>query len=233
MIDLNSTRSLSDRVTYLLDRVESTEDRRRYLGASVIGHACERHVQYQYLSAIGEIDAPTFSARIRRIFQRGHIFEGVVKQWLGEAGIVIEEGPSFRDDDLGMGGHTDGVVATAPEHLGIQTPCLWECKVLKDSSFKSLKKGGLKSFSATYYGQIQTYMTATGVIAPALYTALNADTMEIFCFLVEFDAHHAVGLHNRVEHVVNVTRMGELVPRMTTDPAHYQCKMCPFSGRCW
>jgi hypothetical protein len=233
-IDLNSTRTLSDRVVYLLDRIERDEEPRKHLGASVVGHPCERNVQYHLLSAMGEIDAPTFPARIRRIFDRGHRYEAVCREWFREIGIEIAEGPQFRGNGGIFAGSTDGLVVSAPSHLGIATPCLWECKTLGAKGFKSISGKGVREHSVTYYAQIQVYMAATGQTAnPALYTAVNADTMDVHCELVHYDGVTAIRMQERVTRLVQVTGMGELVPRHSTDSSHFVCKMCPFSGRCW
>lgn len=233
-IDLNSTRTLTDRVIYLLDRIERTETPRKHLGASVVGHPCERNVQYHLLAAMSEIAPPEFPSRIRRIFDRGHRYEAICREWLREVGIEIAEGPKFSSNDGVFAGSTDGLVVSAPSHLGIKTPCLWECKTLGNKGWKNISDKGVREHSVTYYAQIQVYMAATGNTAnPALYTVVNADTMDIHLELVPFDGITAVRMQERVTRLVQVTGMGELVPRHTSDPSHFQCKMCPFSGRCW
>jgi len=55
MLDFNSASSFSERVTAFIDEVleaeRAAQTPRHYLGASRIGHACERALQYEYAQA--------------------------------------------------------------------------------------------------------------------------------------------------------------------------------------
>ena len=68
---------------------------------------------------------------------------------------------------------------------------------------------------------------------PALFTAVNADTMEIHAELVPFDAALAQRMSDRAVKVITATEAGELLPRSFSDPTHVECRMCPWQDRCW
>ena len=65
---------------------------RMYLGASIIGHECSRHIQYDWMCT------PELSARVRLIFDRGHAFEPLVRAQLILAGFQFarKEALEFR-----------------------------------------------------------------------------------------------------------------------------------------
>ena len=65
-----------------IERVAATaaEAPRPYLGASIVGYECARRIQFSWWSK------PDLAARTREIFERGHFFEGRVRQHLVAAG---------------------------------------------------------------------------------------------------------------------------------------------------
>jgi hypothetical protein len=76
----------------------------------------------------------------------------------------------------------------------------------------------------------QAYLDCTN---PALFTILNADTCERLHLLVEFDAALAQAMSNRAVNVIEATKTGELLPRITDDSEDWRCRMCNHRVRCW
>ena len=68
---------------------------------------------------------------------------------------------------------------------------------------------------------------------PALFTAVNADTMEIYAELVPFDGGLAQRLSDRAAQLIAATDAGEQLPRSYNDPTHFECRMCAWQDRCW
>ena len=68
---------------------------------------------------------------------------------------------------------------------------------------------------------------------PAIFTAINADTMEIYTELVPFDAVLAQRMSDRGLRVISATEAGELLARGFHDPTHFECRMCAWQDRCW
>ena len=139
----------------------------------------------------------------------------------------------IKDFDGKFGGHVDGILAGFyPGCSPIPLPALWECKCLGAKGWKALEKDGLKKYSSTYFGQVQTYMGYLG-LPRCLFTAVNADTMELQHFLIEFNPTEFEMTRAKVMRVFTATNLGELLPRCTTDPAFYLCVYCPFRKPCW
>ena len=84
---------------------------RMYLGASIIGHECSRHIQYDWMCT------PELSARVRLIFDRGHAFEPLVRAQLILAGFQFarKEALEFTALDGFLQGHADGIVVAGPD----------------------------------------------------------------------------------------------------------------------
>ena len=92
MIDFNASASLSGQVTALIDagmqRARASHGARQYLGASRLGVACERALQYEYAQAPVDPGRET-EGRMLRIFERGHVIEDRVADWLRAAGFDL------------------------------------------------------------------------------------------------------------------------------------------------
>lgn len=234
MLDFNSKTHITDRINHFIDKAlaEQAEQPRKYLGASIVGAPCERRVQYEYMATLGLVDKQPVDPRVKRIFDRGNVYEQKAIEWLQQAGFVFGSNQhGFTDFNGSFNGHSDGVVVSGPE-CGVVFPCLWECKCLQDKGFKAIVKDGLKKYSDAYWVQVHVYM-AYLQLEHCLYTIVNANTMELHHFVIELDIEVARQARARVERVINATGMGELVPRMTTDRNYFECKWCNFNTACW
>ena len=238
MIDFNSRSALSDRINFLIDgAIPSDNQKREYLGASVVGHHCERFCQYHLLAARGEVERPIPAPRILRIFDRGNLYEERSKQWLKQAGFLFgrtEKGKQFSDFNGQFKGHVDGILTgwKRRDLCPITLPALWENKCLGNKGWKKVSEEKLKNYSSTYYVQVQIYMHYLG-LERCLFTAVNADTMEIYHELVPYDQAEASLSLARVQAVISASDAGQMVPRCTQDKNYYICKMCDFRGGCW
>ena len=130
-------------------------------------------------------------------------------------------------------GHADGIIVAGPQLPALRYPCLWEHKCLKARGFKAIERDGLAGLYASYAAQVAIYQAYLDVTNPALFSVVNADTCERLHFLVPFDAELAQAISDRAVMVIEATRAGELLPRITDDPNDWRCKMCSHRERCW
>jgi len=241
MLDFNSTSTFPERFEALIDaglqaRVQQ-QARRPYLGASRLGVACERQLQYEYAGA--PVDpGREFSGRLLRIFERGHRMEDAFAHWLRAAGFILKtegkDGQQFGFSVAGgkLQGHCDGVFVGGPE--GFAYPALWECKALGSKSWNDLAKKGLAASKPVYAAQVAIYQAYLGLHEhPAIFTAVNADSMEIYAERVPFDAALAQKMSDRAVRVIQATEAGELLPRAFAESSHVECKRCAYAQRCW
>lgn len=241
MLDFNSTASLSGRLTALIDvgmqQARAGQEARRYLGASRLGVACERALQYEYAQAPVDYGRD-IEGRLLRIFERGHVIEDSMVAWLRAAGFDLRtrdcsgEQFGFSVADGRLQGHADGVIVGGPE--GFAYPCLWENKCLGGKSWRELEKHRLAVAKPVYAAQVALYQAYLELTEhPALFTAVNADTMEIYAELVPFDAALAQRMSDRAVKIITATDAGELLPRSFAEPTHFECRMCAWQDRCW
>lgn len=241
MMDFNSSSSISGQITALVDagmqRVRSAQVQREYLGASRLGASCERALQYEFAKAPVDHGRDT-DGRLLRIFERGHVMEDCMVEWLRAAGFDLRtrkpSGDQFGFSAAGgrLQGHIDGVIVDGPE--GFAYPALWECKCLGSKSWRDLEKNRLAVAKPIYAAQVAIYQAYLELHEqPAIFTAINADTMEIYTELVPFDAALAQRMSDRALKVISATDAGELLPRGFLDPTHFECRMCAWQDRCW
>ena len=210
---------------------------REYLGASHMGVACGRALQYEYQQVPRDED---FSGRSLRIFDIGHVLEERAREWLRQAGFTLvthfEGKPTGFSAARGrIKGHVDGVIVKAPHDLEMGGPALWECKTMNSRTWKETVSKGLCISKPEYAVQIAVYQAYIPDMSahPALFTAINKDTAELYHELIPFNASLAQEASDRAVQILRDTQTGHLYPRITTDPQHYVCRFCPWQTQCW
>lgn len=237
-LDFNSQNLLGDRFVSLIDAAidNVNETPRNYLGASAIGEPCTRKLQYEYTGAPQD-EGSGFSAKTRRIFHRGHKGEQWMIDWIRAAGFDLRTDKAgrqfgFSDCDDRFKGHIDGVVTGGPN--GFCYPALWECKVLGAKGYAQLVKHGVGKAYPKYAAQVAVYQAYMQLAEnPAIFTALNADTMDIHVEFVGFNQQLAQENIDKAARVLEATDHSETMPRITDDPDSFSCRFCQFKGVCW
>ena len=244
MLDFNHKTTIAERVNDAIDAAlvheNSTRVSRDYLGGSRVGHACERALQFEFAGASKD-EGSDFSGRTLRIFGIGHALEDLAIQWLRAAGLDLYTRKGNKPDGEQFGfsamngllqGHIDGVIVAGPD--GFKYPALWENKCLGSKSWRDLEKNKLAVSKPIYHAQVVLYQAYLELHEnPALFTAINADTMEIYAELVPFDAALAQRMSDRAIKVITAAQAGEQLNRAYQDPTHFECRMCSWQDRCW
>lgn len=202
---------------------------RAHLGASVIGHPCERHLWLLFRWAGRE----AFDGRMLRLFEAGRQFEPRIVAELRSVGVQVHEadqatGAQFRVSAHGghFGGSLDGAALGLPE-----APKTWhvlEFKTHGDKSFAELLAKGVREAKPMHWAQMQVYMGLTGMDR-AMYLAENKNTSALYQERVPADAEAFADLLSRAERVI---KAAEPPARLSADPAWYQCKLCCFHAQC-
>jgi hypothetical protein len=248
-IDLNSQTALraaeGQPIIDALDRAilakQAAQIPRAYLGGSYVGGDCERAIQFQY--AHTPVDAGRgFGANTLRVFQRGHNTEDMVAAWLREAGFILKtedaNGYQFGFSSAGgrFKGHADGVIVgwTGEGAAPCAFPALWENKSLNSKSWAKIRAHGVRKMKPVYYGQVALYQYHLELTDhPAVFTYINADTMEVGVELIPFDPAECQRLIDRAARVIQATEAGELLPRAASERDQFVCRFCDFQDRCW
>lgn len=208
---------------------ERTADKsnRPHLGASIIGHACDRHLWYVFRW----VAVAVFEGRVLRLFDTGKREEPRVYEELRGIGCEVhaDDGTGqFRVGALGghFAGSMDGVIRGIPE-----APAAWhvlEIKTHSDKLFADLLKKRVREAKPMHWAQMQTYMRLAGVDR-ALYFAVNKNTDAVYTERVEYDEEAAQALVERARRIITAPTPPA---RLSKDPAWFECKFCNFHPVC-
>jgi hypothetical protein len=222
----------SETVKMIVDhyaRRAAAEPIREYLGASIIGEACDRYLWYVHRGLVRE----EVEGRMFRLWQTGHREEARMLDDLRAIGMKVFDrdanGEQFAMKALGghFSGHMDAVVVGVPE--APKSPHVAECKTHKDDSFNKLKKVGVRGAKPLHFAQMQTYMGGFK-LDRALYLAHNKDTDELYSERVKFEPDVYKALLARAGRVIATSKAPERVASRMDD---FRCKFCPAFALCW
>jgi hypothetical protein len=207
---------------------DADDGNRPHLGASLIGHQCERYLW----NTFRWVDKKKFEGRLLRLFETGQNEEARMAKNLRRIGIDLHtetpDGKQWRVSDIGghFGGSLDGAGKGFPE--APKTWAVWECKTSNTKGFKELLAKGLQSAKPQHYAQVTCYMGYTGMDR-AMYTCVCKETDEIFTEWVHFDPVEFAQLKARAERVI---RAAEPPMKISNDPSWFVCKFCSFHEHC-
>jgi len=232
--------NFADGLNALIDRALEAENETRpgrdYLGGSRLGDPCARRLQFEYLNVPRDPGAG-FPGRTLRTFALGHSLEDLAVEWLRKAGLDLRTrnrgGEQFGFSVAGgrVKGHIDGVIVAAE---GFAVPALWECKTANAKNWRDMARRGVTVAKPVYAAQIALYQAYMGLTeAPALFTAINKDTSELWHELVPFDGGLAQSVSDKAVRILQACDAGEWLPRVASEPGFFECTTCAFKQRCW
>lgn len=218
----NSTRALID------EWHENQQERPRpHMGASLLGHHCERWLWLNFRWAVIE----KFPGRILRVFRRGHHEENWFVSDLKAIGVdITNTGDDQSRVDLGchVSGSIDGIIERGlPE--APKTRHIAEFKTHSKKSFDDLTKKGVEKSKPQHYAQMQVYMLGTG-IDRAFYVAVNKDDDSLYTERVRLDKKIAGELVEKGKRLALAERIPEPCPGASPD--WYLCKWCAAFDFC-
>lgn len=205
-------------------RVDNTP--RPHLGASLIGHSCDRWLWFSFRWLCRE----DFDGRILRLFERGQKEESWIIGDLRRSGLKISEiEPTTRKQysfsDGHFGGSLDGIITGG---MSPDKPHILEIKTHSLKSFNDLEKDGVEKSKPLHWAQMQIYMGKTS-IDRALYVAICKDDERIYTERVRFNREAFEVLCDRAQRIIASDRMPE---PLSADATWYECKFCAAHPVC-
>ena len=202
------------------------DEPRLHLGASSLGHPCERWLWLSFRWAVRE----KFPGRIRRLFRRGQNEESTVVADLKAIGMDVRNtGDDQKVIDFGkhVGGSMDGIIESGVIGAS-KTRHVLEIKTHNKKSFDDVDKRGVRDSKPIHWVQMQLYMLGAK-IERALYVAVCKDDDRIYTERVKLDKDAAQNLLAKGQRLATTER---IPPPLSTDPSWYQCKFCPAHSFC-
>lgn len=217
---------------------EEKQPRRKYLGASSLGDACARKLQYRYMGFKPDSDKK-FPAKTLRTFSLGHAIEDLMVMYFRDAGFDLRTSKSMSDEQFGFSiadgevrGHIDGVICGGP--LPLSYPMLWECKSASDKKFKEFVAKGVAEANPIYAAQVALYQTYMNLDEnPCVFTVLNKNTSEIYIELVPYNKELAQSISDKAVLILQASQANDILPRIAQNDDYFMCKFCEFYKTCW
>ena len=221
----NSTR------TAIFKHYEQTADRhgRPHLGASEIGHECDRYLWLSFRWA----KPADFDGRMLRLFDSGNHQEPRLIADLRNIGVEVwdkdADGNQWRYKAVGghFAGSLDGVGLGLPE--APKTPHLLEFKTANAKSFATMVKKGVKEAKPQHYTQMQVYM-GWASLTRAAYLMVNKDTDEIHFERIEFDKN---AFNRAIQRAERIITSPEPAVTLADDATNFTCKFCQYKHHCY
>lgn len=208
---------------------EHRDNPRQHLGASLLGHHCDRWLWLSFHWAVIE----QFNGRMLRLFRRGQNEEESIINDLRLAGVVVtdkdEKGAQIRVDfGAFISGSLDGIILSGlPESPNKKH--ILEIKTHSLKSFDEIEKNGVEKAKPMHFAQMQIYMHGTG-IDRALYAAVCKNDDRYHFERVRYDKDVAEKLIQRGHRITQSSRLPE--PCSGASPDWYQCKFCAANDFC-
>lgn len=211
-------------------KMGESEPSRGYLGASILGHECERNLWYNFRGCVPR----SFSGRMFRLFETGNLEEPRMVKELCAIGCEVHEvdpntGEQFAVSALGghFSGHMDGCAIGIPE-----APLTWhvlEFKTHSEKSFAKLVTAGVAASKPQHYAQVMVYMGLTG-LTRALYLGKNKNTDQLYAERIPYDSTAFKCLMNRAERIIKSTAPPERIAKRQDS---FHCRFCAAKELCW
>lgn len=205
------------------------QEHRPHMGASVIGHNCDRFIWLTFRWAM----KPEFKGRILRLFSTGQREESrLVEELRGIGAEVWDTDPATGEQwrvtacNGHFGGSLDGVAKGLPE--GPKTAAVLEFKTHSAKSWNDVAKKGVQAAKPQHYDQMACYMGLMD-LERALYMAVNKDTDDVYTEWVHFNRERFDQLLERAQRLLDATTAPY---RISTDPDHFECKFCSMHKVC-
>ena len=216
---------------YYASKAESKT--RGYIGASILGHACERRIWLDWQGACPAVDLTPIeilkTGNREEKFDRGrHEEERLIKALQGAGYLILDRQGAFSVMDGNFQGHIDGIIT---DQEGNQY--ILEIKSTQEKYFRALVKNGVQKTFATYYLQCQMYMHFIE-IPRTLFLAVNKNNGEIYQAVLEVDeAEIEFGLRK----INKIISHGQDMPATLGDandvPPKMPCQYCDFVNFCY
>ena len=201
---------------------EKNEPPRPHLGASLLGHPCDRWLWLSFRWAVQE----QFPGRILRLFRRGQMEEDTIVSDLRAIGLDVRGTTGGKQTRVDFGAHVSGSLDAIIERGVPEAPKarhIAEFKTHSKKSFDEMVKDGVEKSKPQHWVQMQVYMHGTE-IDRALYVAVCKDDDRIYTERVKYDKAAAEKAIERGQRIALADRMPEPMPGASA--SWYQCKFC-------
>lgn len=199
---------------------------RSHLGASEIGHKCERFLWYKFRWCVKEV----FNGRMQRLFNRGQREESRFKEWLAGIGCTLLDTGDEQRRIVAVAGHfggsRDGAILLC--RYGLADPILIEFKTNGTGAGFDKLSEGVQEAKPLHWAQMCVYGVGFAC-RYALYLNINKNDDDIHAEIVELDFALGQAMVEKGRRVISSP-----VPpaKLSESATWYECKFCAAREVC-
>jgi len=211
---------------------------------------CSRQLAYSYLG----YERPPISARTRRVFEHGSMFEDTVRYIIknNPYGIRLEDAErEVSCDNPPMRGHIDGIIycdtiqnavslinGELTHPIGTATPHHLELKTMAQIGFQNVVRKGMYETQPDYVAQAQCYLHALG-LKDTWFIIENKNTNNVVGQVIPYLPDRYQEVENRLKAIYRTVTTyqtvenSELPEKEGMHQEVWRCKYCPYMNTCW
>lgn len=235
-VNLNAThskRSIAEQIKIDVDVFASAQEElkspgfREHLGASVIGHECNRYIWYHFHWFKPE----RFIGRLLRLFARGHDEEPRIRRLLRGIGFefhTTEDGKQIKIADVNghFGGSADDIAHC--NRLGLNWMLIEYKTSGTGANFNRLNECGVATAKPRHFIQMSIYGYKLG-LKFAVYIAVNKNDDDLYIEIVELDWELA---KRQIEKAKDLILQKSAPKRISEKRNYYICNSCTMQKIC-
>jgi hypothetical protein len=202
---------------------------REHLGASLIGHECDRHLWYSFRW----VRRAQHAGRLLRLFETGQLEETRLIRNLRAAGVTVMDVDPATGRQWAMkacaghfGGSADAIAIGIHEAPKAKHVC--EFKTHNAKSFAALQKHGLAKHKPQHLAQLQIYMHLLGA-ERGFYLAVCKNDDSLYSERVHPDPVAAERLLAKAEAIINAPSPPA---KLSEDADYFLCRWCDHKDIC-
>ena len=215
---------------------QAEQKTRGYIGASLLGHACERRIWLDWKA--GGTKPPTQNLAKTELLEQGkreekfdrgrHEESRLIKALQGAGYFLVDRQLSFSAFEGNFKGHVDGIILDEAKNKYVL-----EIKSCQERYFKAASKNGVQKTWHTYYVQCQMYMHFFD-IGKTLFLAVNKNNGEIYQEILNRDEEE---IANNLLKITRIISHGDNIPATLVandaPPPKMPCQYCEFVNFCY
>lgn len=228
MAEVGDPRQRTVEAVYAALQHDREEWRRPYLGPSVLGRSCERHLWLTFRW----VSEPQHSGRLLALFERGDFEEDIQAERLRAAGVDIvtrdpATGEQFECELVPhVRGHADGICQGLLE--APKSPHVIDFKTASKKSFDKLLKVGAREWKPEYVAQLHLYMAGLECDRAILWVVCKDDD-RLHSERFHYDKQEVDRLVAKAERIVYAPRP---LARISDDAGWFECRFCDHHDVC-
>jgi len=196
------------------------------LSGGMIGNPCERKIFYQY----HQVAKASFSGRMYRLFDMGHVIEQMTLANLHACGIDVKSYDPKTSKQFRYSMYNDKYISkvdgiSETGLLSVNVPVVFEIKSSNNKKFLEYVSKGIRKVNEGYYTQAQVAMDLSRFAKICVFIVVDKNTSAVYAEIIKYNKEFA---HQKRKLAKKLITNPKIIPHKTR---HF-CNYCDFKKVC-